>query len=182
MPFLCFFMDKNVIKCGIEIHQQLDTHKLFCECPSILRNDEPKFEVMRKLHAVAGESGEVDVAAKHEMSQDREFIYHGYDTTCLVELDESPPREINEEALQTALHVAMFLNCEILPITQIMRKTVIDGSNTSGFQRTVLIARNGWIETQHGRVGIEGINLEEDAARPLGKMMVTFKAIKLSIN
>ena len=155
----------GVIKCGIEIHQQLDTHKLFCNCPSILRSDSPRFEVKRKLHAVAGESGEVDAAAKHEAMQDREFIYQGYDTTCLVELDEEPPHIINEEALRIALHVALHLNCEILPITQIMRKTVVDGSNTSGFQRTVLIARNGYVETKFGKVRVDNINLEEDAAR-----------------
>ena len=159
----------NKIKCGIEIHQQLDTHKLFCDCPSLLRNDEPKFEIMRKLHAVAGESGEVDAAAKHEASLDREFIYQGYDTTCLVELDEEPPHLINQEALKIALQIALFLNCEIVPVTQIMRKTVVDGSNTSGFQRTLLIARNGYIETEYGRVRISGINLEEDAARIVEK-------------
>lgn len=158
-------VEKNRIKCGIEIHQQLDTHKLFCNCPSVLRKEDPEFEVSRRLHAVAGESGEVDIAAQYAVEQKKEFIYQGYDTTCLVELDEEPPHEINPEALQTALHVAMHLNCEILPITQIMRKTVLDGTNTSGFQRTVLIARDGWIETEHGKVRIEGINLEEDSAR-----------------
>lgn len=160
---------QSFVKCGIEIHQQLDTHKLFCNCPSILRSDEPKFEIMRKLHAVAGESGEIDSAAKHEASMNREFIYQGYDTTCLVELDEEPPHLINKEALKIGIQIALFLNCEVLPITQIMRKTVVDGSNTSGFQRTVLIARNGFIETKYGRVGIEGINLEEDAARIIDK-------------
>ncbi len=154
------------IKCGIEIHQQLDSHKLFCECPNVLRNDEPKIIVRRKLHAVAGETGEVDVAAKYEASRDREFVYQGYDTTCLVELDEDPPYLINQEALKIALHIALHLNCEIVPITQIMRKTVVDGSNTSGFQRTVLIARNGYVETQSGRVGIKSVLLEEDACRP----------------
>jgi Glu-tRNA(Gln) amidotransferase subunit E-like FAD-binding protein len=157
------------IKSGIEIHQQLDTHKLFCECPSILRNDAPHLEIKRKLHAVAGESGEVDVAAKYEASQDREFIYQVYDTNCLVELDEEPPHLINEEALKIALHVAMFLNCEILSIAEIMRKTVVDGSNTAGFQRTVLIARNGFVETKSGKVRIENVSLEEDAARIIEK-------------
>lgn len=159
----------NEIKCGIEIHQQLDTNKLFCNCPSILRNDIPKFEVRRRLHAVKGETGEVDAAAKHEAERDREFIYQGYDTTCLVELDEEPPHLINTEALRIGLHIAMHLNCEILPITQIMRKTVVDGSNTSGFQRTLIIARNGYIETESGRVGIKGVFLEEDAARIVEK-------------
>lgn len=156
------------IKSGIEIHQQLDTNKLFCNCPSVLRSDEPKLKVKRKLHAVAGETGEVDAAAKYEVSKDREFTYYVYDTTCLVELDEEPPHLINKEALKIALQISLFLNCEILPISQIMRKTVVDGSNTSGFQRTVLIARNGYVDTKFGRVRIEGINLEEDAARPLG--------------
>lgn len=164
-------IDYNEIgfKSGLEIHQQLDTKKLFCNCPSILRSDEPDFSVKRKLHAVAGESGEVDVAAKHEAEKNKEFIYEGYDTTCLVELDEEPPHEINQDALKIALQIAIFLNCKIFSIAQIMRKTVIDGSNTSGFQRSVLIARDGWIITKTGRVGIESICLEEDACRVIEK-------------
>tara|TARA_Y100000310_G_C20655300_1_gene801673 strand:+ start:227 stop:1663 length:1437 start_codon:yes stop_codon:yes gene_type:complete len=161
--------NKLGLKCGLEIHQQLDTSKLFCNCPFLLRKDEPDFEIKRKLHVVAGESGEIDIAAKHEAEQNKEFIYQGYDTTCLVELDESPPREINPEALKIALHISLSLNCKIVPITQIMRKTVIDGSNTSGFQRTVLIAREGYIETSKGKVGIWYLYLEEDAARTIGK-------------
>ncbi len=152
-------------KAGLEIHQQLNTKKLFCNCPSFLRQDEPDFVVKRKLHVVAGESGEIDVAAKHEAEKEKTFVYEGYDTTCLVELDETPPYEINEDALKIALQIAIFLNAKIFPITQIMRKTVVDGSNTSGFQRSVLIARDGWIVTKSGRVEIESICLEEDAAR-----------------
>ena len=159
--------EKNkIIKSGLEIHQQLDTGKLFCRCPSILRSDEPESEIKRKLHAVAGESGEIDIAAKYESGKDKEFVYQVYDTTCLVELDEEPPHLINQEALQIALHISLLLNCEIFPITQIMRKTVINGSNTSGFQRTVLIARDGYVETKSGKVRIKGVFLEEDAARP----------------
>lgn len=152
-------------KAGLEVHQQLDTKKLFCNCPSLLRQDEPDFTVRRKLHVVAGESGEVDIAAKHEAEKQKNFVYEGYDTTCLVELDEMPPYEINKEALKIAMQIAVLLNAKILPISQIMRKTVVDGSNTSGFQRSVLIARDGWIVTKNGRVNIEGVFLEEDAAR-----------------
>ena len=157
---------KIEMKSGLEIHQQLDTGKLFCRCPSILRNDNPDWIVKRKLHAVAGEGGKVDIAVKHEQEKDKEFVYEGFkDSNCLIEFDEEPPREIDEDALKIALQVAILLNCEILPVTQIMRKTVIDGSNTSGFQRTVLIARNGWVQTEKGRVGIQTVCLEEDAAR-----------------
>ena len=167
-------------KAGLEIHQQLDSRKLFCECPSILRNDEPDFEIKRKLHAVAGEGGEIDVAVLHasgaamvggkvvklDDSKDKEFVYQGYnENTCLVELDEEPPHEINKEALKIAIQIALLMNMKIIPITQIMRKTVIDGSNTSGFQRTVLVAIKGYIETSEGNVGIESLLLEEDAAR-----------------
>jgi len=157
------------LKCGLEIHQQLDTNKLFCNCPSLLRRDEPDFVVRRKLHAVAGESGEIDIAARHEVEQGKEFVYQGYDSICLVELDEEPPHEINKEALKIALQISILLNAKIFPLTQIMRKTVIDGSNTSGFQRTVLIARDGYVETEQGRVGIGSICLEEDSARIIEK-------------
>ena len=156
-------------KSGLEIHQQLDSHKLFCDCPSLLRKDNPDFEIKRKLHVVAGEKGEIDVAAKHEAEQKKEFIYQGYDTTCLVELDEEPPHKINPEALEIALHIAFLFNSNIIPVSQIMRKTVIDGSNTSGFQRTVMIAYGGYVETSQGRVRIDSIFLEEDSARVISK-------------
>ncbi len=187
MPEADLDYKKLGLKCGLEVHQQLDTKKLFCNCPSVLRKDEPDFVVKRRLHAVAGESGEVDTAAfyasgamefttsgvvsgkvietKHKISKDKEYSYQGYDTTCLVEMDESPPREINNESLRIAIQVSLLLNAKIFPITQIMRKTVIDGSNTSGFQRTLLIARDGFVETSEGKVGIDSVCLEEDSAR-----------------
>ncbi len=171
-------------KSGLEIHQQLDTKKLFCDCPSVLRSDEPDFQVTRKLHAVAGESGKVDVAAEYQASLDKEFVYNGYnDNTCLIELDEEPPKEINQEALKISLQIVLLLNCKIQPITQIMRKTVIDGSNTGGFQRTVLIARDGYLETSQGRVGIDTVCLEEDSARPVsrGKDKVVYNLDRLGI-
>lgn len=163
--------EKLSFKAGLEIHQQLDVGgKLFCRCPAYLRSDEPHFSIKRKLHAIAGETGEIDVAVAHEAALDREFIYQSYkDTTCLVELDECPPYPINELALEEALKIALLLNCEIYPVAQIMRKTVIDGSNTSGFQRTVLIAHNGFLETTFGRIKVDTLCLEEDAARIVEK-------------
>jgi len=156
-------------KSGLEIHQQLDSNKLFCNCSSILRQEEPDFIINRRLHAVAGEGGEIDAAAIYQAGLDKEYEYQAYDTTCLVELDEEPPHQINLEALKTALHISLLFNAKIIPLAQIMRKTVIDGSNTSGFQRTVMIARDGYLETDQGRVGIDGIFLEEDSARLVTK-------------
>jgi len=161
-----FNYEKLGFKAGLEIHQQIDAGKLFCSCPGFLRSEESHFKVKRKLHAVAGESGKVDVAVAHEASLGRSFIYEGYnDTTCLIELDEEPPKMINASALNEALKIALLLNCEIYLVAQIMRKTVIDGSNTSGFQRTVLIAHDGYIETSFGNVKVDTVCLEEDSAR-----------------
>ncbi|MCX6695788.1 MAG: Glu-tRNA(Gln) amidotransferase subunit GatE, partial [Candidatus Altiarchaeota archaeon] len=155
-------------KCGIEIHQQLDTHKLFCECPSLIREDTPDVRVERRMRVVPGEMGEFDPAALHEFLRNRVLVYEAYDdTTCLVELDEEPPHVVNREALKTVLEVSMLLSARPVDELQIMRKTVIDGSNTSGFQRTVLVAMDGFIETSKGRVGIPTICLEEDAARKI---------------
>ena len=161
--------EKLGLRCGLEIHQQLDTNKLFCNCPSLLRKDEPDFTINRKLHAVAGESGEVDVAAAYQVSLDKDFVYQGYDSVCLVELDEEPPHQIDPEALKIVLQIAVLLNAKIFSLTQIMRKTVVNGSNTSGFQRTVLVARDGYVNTKYGRVGVESICLEEDSAREMGR-------------
>lgn len=155
-------------KCGIEIHQQLDTRKLFCGCPSGIREDEPDVIVRRKMRAVAGEIGDVDPAALHEFLRDREFVYQAYsDTNCLVELDEEPPHPLNQDALDIVIEVALLLNAKPVDELQVMRKTVIDGSNTSGFQRTVLVAMDGYLDTEQGRIDIPTICLEEDAARKI---------------
>ncbi|MEK6925088.1 MAG: hypothetical protein AABW71_02515 [Nanoarchaeota archaeon] len=171
-------------KAGLEIHQQIDSPKLFSGAPSFLRNDEPHYVIERKLHAVAGESGGVDSAVSHEASIGKTFFYEGYrDTISLVELDEEPAHAINEEALNTALTVALLLDCEIYPVTQIMRKTVIDGSNTSGFQRTVLLAHDGKVETSFGDLRIASVCLEEDSARVIsrGRDKVVYRLDRLGI-
>ncbi|MCS7134508.1 MAG: Glu-tRNA(Gln) amidotransferase subunit GatE, partial [Candidatus Pacearchaeota archaeon] len=144
----------------------LDTHKLFCKCPSLIRQEEPDIIVKRKLHAVAGETGKIDVAASYEESKKKTYVYEAYrDTTCLVELDEEPPHEINDEALRIALQISLLLNAKPFEITQIMRKTVIDGSNPSGFQRTLLLAYDGFVKLNNKKIPIQTICLEEDSAR-----------------
>lgn len=160
---------KTGLKSGLEIHQQLDTHKLFCDCPSLLRSDEPQFEIERTLNPVVGETGEIDVAVAHEKTKNKKFIYQVYDTNCLVETDEEPPHAINQEALKIALQICHLLNCKIFPVAQVMRKMVIDGSNTTGFQRTALIAHDGYIEISSGKISIDAVMLEEDSARPVSE-------------
>jgi len=158
--------EKLGLKIGLEIHQRLDTHKLFCRCPSVLRDDKPDIIIKRKLKAVAGETGKIDAAAKHEMEKDLEFIYEAYsDTTCNVELDEEPPGPLNIDALEIGLQVSKLLNSKVVDEIYFMRKTVVDGSNTTGFQRTALIAQDGYINTSLGNVKIGSICLEEEAAK-----------------
>ena len=159
------------LKCGLEVHQQLETGKLFCRCPSFLRDDKPEFAVERKLRAVASELGEYDAAALEAMQKNYSFVYEGFkENTCLVELDESPPQKIDSEALKTVLKIALLANSKILDEIFIMRKAVVDGSNTSGFQRTALVSIGGELRiSENKKIGIQTICLEEDAARPSKK-------------
>ena len=171
-------------KCGIEIHQQLSGKKLFCDCPAINSDEKPDIKAERRLRAVVGETGEIDIAAKHEMLKGKKFIYvSNSEDTCLVEYDESPPHPINEEALETALQVSLLLNARIIDEVQVMRKTVVDGSNTSGFQRTALVAVNGFIETSKGKVSIPVICLEEEAAQKVKENpeSITYRLDRLGI-
>ena len=155
------------LKSGLEIHQQLEGKKLFCHCPTAIRDDAPTIMVKRFLRASAGESGKVDAAALAEMKKQRHYLYEGYrDTTCLVELDEEPPGPLNREALQAALQVVKVFGMDAVDEVRFMRKTVVDGSNTSGFQRTGLIASHGSLTTNSGlEVGVESLCLEEDACK-----------------
>lgn len=176
--------EKIELKAGIEIHQQLDTKKLFCDCPSMIRQDEPHFKVIRELRPLAGELGKIDAAAIFERKKKKHYVYEGYnDTTCLVEIDEEPPHPLNEQALDISLMIAKMLNCKYPDVIQVMRKTVIDGSNTSGFQRTVLIGYDGFVKTSFGKVGIQTVILEEDAGRRTGETheSVTFRLDRLGI-
>ncbi len=172
------------LKVGLEIHQQLDTHKLFCGCPSVLKNSSPDFEVRRKMKAVEGETGKVDIAAASEQMRERKYIYQGYNNgTCLVELDEEPPHKLNEEALQIGLQIALLLGMKPLDEIEIMRKAVVDGSNTSGFQRTALIGEDGFVDTSEGKVRVNMVALEEDSARKISesKNSVTYRLDRLGI-
>ena len=179
-------MDYDAIglKIGLEIHQQLNTdRKLFCHCPTILRVDDPIGTIERKLRPTPSEIGEIDIAALKEHMRGKTFIYQYFDSNCLVELDEEPPHLISEEAKKIGIEVSLLLNSNIIEEIQVMRKTVLDGSNTSAFQRTMLISTDGYISTKEGLVSILTVCLEEDAARLVSQddTTKTFRLDRLGI-
>lgn len=156
------------MKIGFEIHQQLATRKLFCNCPSELEEDEADIELRRGLRPTQSELGEIDSAALQEFLKGKTFLYQAYcDSTCLVEGDEEPPHMPNQKALKIALGVAAKLNAKPVEEVHFMRKLVIDGSNTAGFQRTAVVAFDGYMDIDGDRIGIPTICLEEEAARKI---------------
>jgi glutamyl-tRNA(Gln) amidotransferase subunit E len=152
------------LKAGIEIHQQLNTkEKLFSHTPTIIRDSvDHTGEVKRFLRVATSEMGDVDQAAKEEMLTSRLFTYYTYDTTGLVEIDEQPPAPLNPDALDLVLTIAKMFGMTPLPQIHTMRKMIVDGSVTSGFQRTALVALNGTIDQN---CQIDTIAIEEDACQ-----------------
>jgi glutamyl-tRNA(Gln) amidotransferase subunit E len=181
-----FFIDIG-LKVGLELHQQLDTsRKLYCHCPTIISDDDPDGSFIRRLRPTRSEMGEVDPAALFEFQRKRRFQYEYYDNlTCLVESDEEPPHDMCDEAIDICLTVSNFLNSVPLDEIHSMRKLVIDGSNTSGFQRTSIIALGGSLKVNEKEIGIQTIGLEEDAARKISeddkKKLKTYRLDRLGI-
>ncbi|MEM4655631.1 MAG: Glu-tRNA(Gln) amidotransferase subunit GatE [Acidilobaceae archaeon] len=172
------------LKVGLEIHQQIESsHKLFCNCsPDLI--EEEHVVLVRRLRPTRSEVGDVDPAALFEWRRGRYYEYESpLNTSCLVEADEEPPHPLNREALVVALAVARSLGSYIPDEIYVMRKIVIDGSNTSGFQRTALVAIGGAIEVNGKIIPIETICLEEDAARKIGEegLKVKYRLDRLGI-
>ena len=164
------FSIKNAgVKVGLEIHQQLATNKkLFCNCNPI-ESDEYSIKFQRKLRASKSELGEFDPAALFESTKSKTIMYYANnESSCLVEQDEEPPHELDKDARKIALVISSALKSNIFSEIYPMRKTVIDGSNTTGFQRTMLISQGGFFNTGETKIGIQSICLEEDAAKNLG--------------
>ena len=154
------------LKVGLEIHQQLDSkNKLFCNC-KIVDSTEHDFTFKRILRPTQSEMGSYDQAALFESKKIKTVKYQSSkNSNCLIESDEEPPMMVNTEALELVLTISLALHCTIEDELHVMRKIVIDGSNTTGFQRTILVGRNGFLDVDGIRVGIQSICLEEDAAR-----------------
>jgi glutamyl-tRNA(Gln) amidotransferase subunit E len=162
-------LSEPTVRVGLEIHQQLASeNKLFCDCNN-KAVEASTLTFLRKLRPAYSELGVYDPAALFEATKMKSIKYHCHpSTSCLVEADEEPPHTINESSLESALVFAMALHSKIVDEIHVMRKIVIDGSNTTGFQRTMLIATGGFLEIEgNDRIGVQSVCLEEDAARLL---------------
>ena len=161
-------IDKIGLKVGLEIHQQLSTNKkLFCNCSST-ETGEFTSKLSRKLRATKSELGAYDPAALFESTKSKRMIYYtNPDSCCLVEQDEEPPHDLDHDTKNIAILIASSLKSNIFSEIYPMRKMVIDGSNTSGFQRTMLISQGGYLDVEGRKIGIQSICLEEDAAKLL---------------
>ncbi|MHA2036829.1 MAG: Glu-tRNA(Gln) amidotransferase subunit GatE [Promethearchaeota archaeon] len=164
-----FDYEKLGLKCGLEIHQQLDTNtKLFCRCPSKLQGTrEPDFTVNRKMRPVLSELGVYDEAMITEYQKGMGITYEGYnDVICTYELDDTPPFPCNDEARRVALQIALLLNANIIEEMHVVRKNYLDGSVPCGFQRTMILGTDGFITLENDKkIRIDILSLEEEAAR-----------------
>ena len=155
---------------GLEIHQQLNcSTKLFCACPP-LKSEVLPYRFDRRLRPAQSETGRIDPAAIFEFSKAKSNTYFwSPESSCLVEADEEPPHPISGEALDAALVTAKTLGANVVDEVHVMRKIVIDGSNTSGFQRTAVVGLGGSFTVDGAKVGVQSVTVEEDAARILGQ-------------
>ena len=160
--------EKIGLKVGLEIHQQLNTDKkLFCKCKPI-ENDEYTEKFSRSLRTAKSELGEIDPAALFEKAKSKKINYYANSqSSCLVEKDEEPPHDLDHDAKKISLLISSMLESKIFSEIHVMRKTVIDGSNTSGFQRTMLVSQGGNLKVGEKKIGVQAVCLEEDAAKLL---------------
>ena len=176
-------MAEHELTCGIEIHQQLSTKKLFCSCESDLVEEEG-FTLLRRLRPSQSELGEIDRAVLAQAARKMSFRYQSpRSRCCLVEADEEPPHDADKDAVQASLIVSSLLKARPVDEVHYMRKIVIDGSNTSGFQRTALISTDGILDVNGESISILSICLEEDAARKVETKAseVTYRLDRLGI-
>ena len=163
------------LKAGLEIHQQLHTEKkLFCRCPAGKFNKEYDAEILRHMRPTLSELGEYDGTALMEFKTKKEIIYQiNHESVCTYEMDDTPPFQINQEALNISLEIAMLLHYKLVSEIHIARKQYLDGSIPTGFQRTTIVGIDGWIPYKKRKIGLIQLGLEEDSCREISDISHT---------
>jgi len=176
---------------GLEVHQQLLTRsKLFCRCPAGRRVTRVDAEVLRHMRPTLSELGEYDGTALMEFKTRKEIVYlleRG--TVCTYEMDDTPPFEIDEEAVRIALELAELCNLNLVSELHVMRKQYLDGSIPTGFQRTAMVGLRGSIPFDVPELGIKRdlsirqLSLEEDSCREVSDVghRITFRTDRLGM-
>jgi glutamyl-tRNA(Gln) amidotransferase subunit E len=155
---------------GLEVHHQIRSdRKLFCRCPPIIEKD-PKsmdYSFYRYFRPVLGEMGDFDPGMLVEFEKGYKVIYLACErNTCTYEMDETPPFHPDMEAVKEGFILALYFNCSALANEVVVnRKQYLDGSITTGFQRTFICGRDGWVPVLGKKVRITNVHIEEDAAR-----------------
>ncbi|MGM0670415.1 MAG: hypothetical protein ACQET1_11905, partial [Gemmatimonadota bacterium] len=176
---------------GLEVHQQLNTRsKLFCRCPSGRRTSRVDAEVLRHMRPTLSELGEYDGTALMEFKTKKEIVYLlERETVCTYEMDDTPPFEMDQEAVRIAIEMAGLCNLNLVSELHVMRKQYLDGSIPTGFQRTAMVGLTGSIPFQVPELGIDRdlsirqLSLEEDSCREVSDVghRVTFRTDRLGM-
>ena len=176
---------------GLEVHQQLDTRgKLFCRCPAGINSTRVDGEVLRHMRPTLSELGEYDGTALMEFKTRKEIVYQlDRRSVCTYEIDDTPPFEIDEEAVRISLDVARMFELNLVSELHVMRKQYLDGSIPTGFQRTAMVGLSGEIpfpESELGRgryLRIRQLSLEEDSCREVSDVghRIVFRTDRLGV-
>jgi glutamyl-tRNA(Gln) amidotransferase subunit E len=157
-------------RAGIEVHHQIRSErKLFCRCPPTLEKDPENmdYSFYRYFRPVLGEMGDFDPGMLVEFEKGYKVVYYACErNTCTYEMDETPPFYPDMEAIREGFVLALYFNCSALAEEIVVnRKQYLDGSITTGFQRTFIVGRDGWVPVNGKKVRISNVYIEEDAAR-----------------
>lgn len=157
-------------RAGLEVHHQIRSdRKLFCRCPPLLEEDPESMDYTfyRYFRPVLGEMGDFDPGMLVEFEKGYKVIYLACErNTCTYEMDETPPFYPDMEAVKEGFILSLYFNCSALANEIVVnRKQYLDGSITTGFQRTFICGRDGWVPVFDKKVHITNVHIEEDAAR-----------------
>jgi glutamyl-tRNA(Gln) amidotransferase subunit E len=142
------------------------------------------------MRPTLSELGEYDGTALMEFKTKKEIVYlleRG--TVCTYEMDDTPPFEIDEEAVRIAIEMSELCNLNLVSELHVMRKQYLDGSIPTGFQRTAMVGLTGAIPFRIPELGVDRelsirqLSLEEDSCREVSDVghRITYRTDRLGM-